>query len=90
MIDRFGHIWRALAVAMALVAIAGAAAAEPQFKRALIFLERNVTDDDIEVRFVATSDEDWLRRAARDRPGRAHGDRFQVARLQARHPPPRS
>jgi hypothetical protein len=55
MIDRFGHIWRALVVAMALVAAAGAAAAQPQFKRALIYLEHNATDDDIEVRFVATS-----------------------------------
>jgi hypothetical protein len=56
MIDRLGHIWRALA-GMALVLSASAAAAESQFKTALIYLERNVSDDDIEVRIVATSDE---------------------------------
>ena len=90
MIDRFGHIWRALAVAMAFVAVAGAAAAEPQFKRALIFLERNVTDDDIEVRFVATSDETGFAALRVIGPGGRTVIDFKSPELQARHPPPRS
>jgi len=46
-----------LAVAVTLLLLAGAAAAEAQFEKALIYLERNVADDDIEVRVVATADD---------------------------------
>ena len=97
MTDRNGHtprihlaVGRALALAVPVLLVGGVAAAEAQFEKALVYLERNVADDDVEVRFVATAERRRLCRAARDRPGRAHGDRFQVAQLQARHPPSRS
>ena len=48
MTDRCGPILRVLAVAMTLLLLGGAAAAEGQFEKAVIYLERNVGDDDIE------------------------------------------
>jgi len=57
MTDRCGPISRVLAVATLLLLLGGAAAAEAQFEKALIYLERNVGDDDIEVRIVATADD---------------------------------
>ena len=57
MTDRCGPISRVLAVAVALLLLGGAAAAEGQFEKAVIYLERNVGDDDIEVRIVATADD---------------------------------
>ena len=57
MTDRCGPISRVLAVAVTLLLLAGAAAAEAQFEKALIYLERNVADDDIEVRVIATADD---------------------------------
>ena len=48
---------RGLAVAVPLLLLAGAAAAEAEFERASIYLERNVADDDVEVRIVATADD---------------------------------
>ena len=45
------------AVAGTLLPISGAARAEAEFKEALIYLERNVADDDIEVRIVAKTDD---------------------------------
>jgi hypothetical protein len=42
---------------MTLLLLGGAAAAEGQFEKAVIYLERNVGDDDIEVRVVATADD---------------------------------
>jgi hypothetical protein len=46
-----------LAVAVTLLLLGGAAAAEGQFEKAVIYLERNVGDDDIEVRVVATAND---------------------------------
>ena len=46
-----------LAVVAVLLLLGGAAAAEGQFEKALIYLERNVADDDIEVRVIATADD---------------------------------
>jgi hypothetical protein len=46
-----------LAVAVPLLLLAGAVHAEAQFERASIYLERNIADDDIEVRFVVTAEE---------------------------------
>jgi hypothetical protein len=64
MTDHWAHIsrfrratGRGLAVAVSLLLLAGAAAAEAEFERASIYLERNVADDDIEVRIIATADE---------------------------------
>jgi hypothetical protein len=57
MTDRCGPISRVLAVAVILLPLGGAAAAEAQFEKALIYLERNVADDDVEVRVVATADD---------------------------------
>jgi hypothetical protein len=64
MTDRCGHIsfiqsisGRALAVTVPFLLFSGAAAAEAQFEKALIYLERNVTDDDIEVRIIAMADD---------------------------------
>lgn len=57
MTDRLGPQWTALAVAMSLLMPGGPAVAEAQFERALIYLERNVADDDIEVRIIATADD---------------------------------
>jgi len=57
MTDWCGPISRVLAVAMTLLLLGGAAAAEGQFEKAVIYLERNVGDDDIEVRVVATADD---------------------------------
>jgi hypothetical protein len=57
MTDRCGPISRVLAVAVALLLLGGAAAAEGQFEKAVIYLERNVGDDDIEVRVVATAND---------------------------------
>lgn len=64
MTDPSAHGWQfgriaclSVAVAVPLLLLAGAAAAEAQFERALIYLERNVADDDIEVRVVATAEE---------------------------------
>ena len=57
MTDRCGPLSRVLAVATLLLLLGGAAAAEAQFEKALIYLERNVGDDDIEVRVVATADD---------------------------------
>jgi hypothetical protein len=50
-------ISRVLAVVAVLLLLGGAAAAEGQFEKALIYLERNVADDDIEVRVIATADD---------------------------------
>ena len=57
MTDRCGPISRVLAVAVTLLLLGGAAAAEGQFEKAVIYLERNVGDDDIEVRVVATAND---------------------------------
>jgi hypothetical protein len=57
MTDRCGPPWRALAVAMSLLLPGGAAMADAQFERAVIYLERNVADGDTEVRIVATADD---------------------------------
>lgn len=64
MTDRCGHIslvrrgaGRALVVAVSLLLLGGAAAAEAEFEKASIYLERNVGDDDVEVRIVATADD---------------------------------
>lgn len=64
MTNRYGHIpfvngsaSCALAVAVPFLLFSGAAAAEVQFRKAAIYLERNVTDDDIEVRIIATADD---------------------------------
>ena len=54
---RSGPILRVLATTTVLQLLGGAAAAEAQFEKALIYLERNVAYDDIEVRIVATSDD---------------------------------
>src|SRR5882724_3376707 len=54
---RSGPILRVLAATTVLLLLGGAAAAEAQFEKASIYLERNVADDDIEVRIVATSDD---------------------------------
>jgi hypothetical protein len=54
-IQRLGG--RVMAVALPLLLVGGVAAAEAQFERALVYLERNVADDDVEVKFVATSRE---------------------------------
>lgn len=54
---RSGPILRVLATTTVLLLLGGAAAAEAQFEKASIYLERNVADDDIEVRIVATSDD---------------------------------
>lgn len=43
-----------------MVFLCGAAAAESKLEKAAIFLERNQTDDDIEVRFIATGNEKGL------------------------------
>jgi hypothetical protein len=50
-------ISRVLATATILLLLGSAATAEGQFERALIYLERNVADDDIEVRVIATADD---------------------------------
>jgi hypothetical protein len=55
MTDRCGALSRVLAVALLL--LSGAAAAEGQFEKALIYLERNIGDEDIEVRVVATAND---------------------------------
>jgi hypothetical protein len=60
MTDRCGPTSRVSAMAGILLLLAGAAAAEGQFERASIYLERNVSDDDIEVRIVATADDEGL------------------------------
>jgi len=57
MTNRCGPISRVLAVAVTLLLLGGAAAAEAQFEKALIYLERNVADDDVEVRVVAAADD---------------------------------
>jgi hypothetical protein len=57
MTDRCGPRWHALAVSMSLLLPGGPAAADAQFERAVIYLERNVADDDIEVRIVAKADD---------------------------------
>jgi len=57
MTDRRGHRWRAVAMAMGLLLPGGPAVADGQFERALIFLERNVADGDIEAKIIATADD---------------------------------
>lgn len=57
MTDRYGPPWRALAVATTLLLPSGPTSADAQFERAVIYLECNVADDDIEVRIVATADD---------------------------------
>jgi hypothetical protein len=57
MTDRNGPAFCALAVAAAVLLPGGPAIADAEFERALIYLERNVADDDIEVRIVATADD---------------------------------
>ena len=64
MTDPRAHGWqfrriacRSVVVAVPLLLLAGAVRGEAQFERASIYLERNVADDDIEVRFVATAEE---------------------------------
>jgi len=61
---RYAHIspiqrlaGRALAVVMPLLLLGGVAAAEVQFEEASVYLERNVADDDVEVKFVAAVDD---------------------------------
>jgi hypothetical protein len=46
-----------LAVAAGVLLPGGPAMADGEFERALIYLERNVADDDIEVRIVATAED---------------------------------
>ena len=43
-----------------LLFVCGTAAAESKLEKAAVFLERNQTDDDIEVRFIATGNEKGL------------------------------
>lgn len=64
MIDRARHVsfsqsvaGRALAVIVLLLLFAGAAAAEAQFEKAAVYLERNVADDDVEVRVTVKADD---------------------------------
>jgi len=57
MTERRASILRALAAAGVLLLLGGAAWAEPEFDKALIYLERNVADDDVEVRIVAKADD---------------------------------
>jgi hypothetical protein len=56
MTHRCGPTWRALAVTISLLLPGVAAMADAQFERAVIYLERNVTDGDTEVRIIATAD----------------------------------
>jgi len=54
-------IGRALAsIALPMLLMCGAAFAESKFEKASIYLERNVADDDIEVRFAITASEKGL------------------------------
>lgn len=54
-------IGRVLASAgLAMLFMCGSAVAESKFEKALIYLERNVADDDIEVRFAVTANEKGL------------------------------
>ena len=55
MTERRGSILRGLAAAGVLFLLGGAARAEPEFDKALIYLERNVADGDIEARIVANA-----------------------------------
>lgn len=57
MSDRYGPPWRALAVAATLLLPGAQATAEVQFERAVIYLEHNAADGDIEARMVATADD---------------------------------
>jgi hypothetical protein len=57
MTDRSGPAWCALAVAAAVLLPGGPAMADAEFERASIYLERNVADDDIEARIIATADD---------------------------------
>jgi len=43
-----------------LLFLCGAAAAESKLEKAAVFLERNQTDDDIEIRFIASGNEKGL------------------------------
>jgi hypothetical protein len=54
----FGRVLAMSASAMLL--ISGSALAESKFEKVAVYFERNVTDDDIEVRFVATANEKGL------------------------------
>lgn len=52
--------FRRLAASIPVLLVCGTAEAELQFEKALVYLERNATDDDVEVVFAATSNEKGL------------------------------
>jgi hypothetical protein len=86
-----------MAVAFPLLLAGGAATAEAEIEKAFVYLERNVADDDVEVKFVATSGElgfAGLRVIAPD--GRtvidfkSPGSRLGIRKLDLESPEPRS
>jgi hypothetical protein len=53
-------IWSIVSAALLLLLTSGAALAEERFGRTAIYLERNATDEDVEVRFEVTGTKDGL------------------------------